>query len=114
MDDFHDQSLALPGLVGEECDQIWFVRDYVMVILWKKQITCMNSPQIEVDGVTYNFPEAGSRDALCKLIDKRVRRAVQFGDATVEIEFDDGLKLRVSPFIQEPSWEFIFIADRTW
>ncbi len=87
----HDQSLALPKLVGEECDQIWFVRDYVMVMLERSSITCVNGPLIEIGGVTYEFPGAESRDALCNLIDKRVERAAQFDDATVELEFDGGV-----------------------
>lgn len=113
MDDFHDQSLALPGLVGEECDQIWFVRDYVMVILEHRTITC-GTAQIEAGGVRHHFPNAGSRDAICELINRHVRAAAQEDDGTVQIEFDDKLILRVSPFADDPMREFIFIAERSW
>lgn len=112
MNEVEDQSLALPGLVGEWCDSIWFVSDYVIVILENRTITCVTDPQIEVAGATYRLPEPGSRDALCALIGKSVVGAVQLETGTVEIEFTEGLILRVSPWTDFPAREFIYIAKR--
>jgi hypothetical protein len=82
-----------------------------MVRLGNTSITCVTDPQIEMSGgVTYEFPGAGSRDALCALIDKSVTSAVQFATGAVEIHFTEGLVLRVTPWADFPTREFIYIA----
>lgn len=114
MHNSQDQSLALPGLIGETCEQIWFVRDYVMVILGGHSITCVTDPEVETARATYRLPEAGSRDALCALIGATIQHATQQQTGTVEFEFSEGLILRVSPWPDDPSREFVYIQERNW
>jgi hypothetical protein len=114
VDEALDESRALAGLIGETCEQIWFVQDYVMVITEGSSITCVTDPEIVIDGVTYRLPEPGSRDALCSLINKTVVGARQFETGACEIDFADGSMLRVSPWPESPTREFIYIADRAW
>lgn len=109
-----DESARLAGLIGDECDQVWFVRDYVMVILEHSTITCVTDPVIAVGGEQLRIPEPGSRDALCDLINTKVTGASQRSDGTVDIEFDGGQVLSVMPWDAFPEREYINIAVRTW
>ena len=101
------------ALIGEECDQVWFVRDYVMVQLEHRSITCNTDPEIQVGEAIYRFPSAGSRDALCLLIDKTVRGVRELPTGGVEVAFAGDLTLRVMPTEDEP-WDFLYVQERTW
>ena len=63
---------ALRRLVGGDLDTVSFVRDYVEFRVDYNVLRALTPPQIRLpDGQSHRFPDAGSRDALCALIDVR-------------------------------------------
>ena len=99
-------------LVPQLCEAIWFVMDYVMVQLDRSSITCVGRTQVEFNGLVWIFPEPGSRDALCELINRRVVRARSFPDQSLEVEFEFSIVLRVTPDPDHPEWEVTDVADK--
>jgi hypothetical protein len=85
MDDFGD--LPAP-LVGGHLDTVSFVMDYVEFRVNYNILRCMTGPIVRLDSGEYRFPERGSRDALCELIDTVVTVA--------ELHDADRIELRTS------------------
>jgi hypothetical protein len=102
------------SLVRDLCDQIWFVRDYVMVQLENSSITCVGQTTIEYAGKIWTFPEEGSRDMLCQLIDRRVMTARSYPDDSLDLEFEGAIYLRVRPDPDHPEWEVTYVQNREW
>jgi hypothetical protein len=92
-------------LVGQECDQIIFVRDYVQVGLESNRLSCVGRTSVVINDMTYVFPEAGSRDALCELINQHIVRAESREDGSLVLDFEDGVSLRVTRDPEHPEWE---------
>jgi hypothetical protein len=99
-------------LVPQLCEAIWFVMDYVMVQLEQSSITCVGRTQVEFNGQVFTFPEAGSRDWLCELINRRVTRARSFPDDSLEVEFEGSIVLRITPDPEHPEWEVVDVERR--
>ena len=59
-------------LIGEEISAVSFVRDYVEFHFDGPVLRALCGPTIEFNGAKYEFPEAGSRDVLCSMIDSTV------------------------------------------
>jgi hypothetical protein len=69
-------SEGLGRLIGGHLDTVSFVMDYVEFRIDYNVLRALNPPRIELhDGTTASFPEQGSRDALCQLIDTEVADA---------------------------------------
>jgi hypothetical protein len=79
---------ALGRLIGGHLDTVSFVMDYVEFRIDYNVLRALNAPRVELhDGATASFPEQGSRDALCQLIDTEVAEArVACGDDGPRIE----------------------------
>jgi len=75
-------------LVGEEISAVAFVRDYVEFHFDGPILRSESNPRVIVQGVEYHFPEPGSRDALCRVIDSTVR--------AIDLEDDRQLELTTS------------------
>jgi hypothetical protein len=74
----------LARLIRGHLDTVSFVMDYVEFRIDYHVLRALNGPRVELrDGTTASFPEPGSRDALCELIDTEV------ADARVVREADD-------------------------
>ncbi|MEV7012197.1 hypothetical protein [Streptosporangium sp. NPDC051022] len=89
-------------LVGKELYTVAFVRDYVEFHFNEAKLTALTDPRIQKDSQAWVFPQSGSRDALCALIDKTVQAVslrgdehilLDFGDATLTIPLDEGSRL---------------------
>jgi hypothetical protein len=78
----------LGRLIGGHLDTVSFVMDYVEFRIDHNVLRALNPPRVELhDGTTASFPERGSRDALCQLIDTEVAEAqVVRGDDEPRIE----------------------------
>lgn len=63
----------LSDLVGEEISAVCFVRDYVEFHFDGSILRSLSNPSVFVHGTKHRFPEAGSRDALCRVIGSAVR-----------------------------------------
>jgi hypothetical protein len=84
----------LRDLVGLELSAVSFVRDYVEFEFDGPVLRSLASPIVSVDGVRWEFPHPGSRDAMCELIGRAVVEAQDLperlllgfaGDAIVEV-----------------------------
>jgi hypothetical protein len=73
-------------LIGEQVSAVCFVRDYVEIHFDGPVLRAFYGPVIEVDGNRFEFPEAGSRDALCSMIDAEI----------VAVQFDENEYFRMS------------------
>jgi hypothetical protein len=102
-----DWAAALPH---DELIEVWFVRDYVMLQLERTTITCVGLLRVVVGGVPYEFPASGSRDALWGCIGCRVAKARSWPDDSLEVVFDNGSVISVTPDPSHPEWEVI-LAD---
>jgi hypothetical protein len=60
------------GLVGEELNTVAFVMDYVEFSFNGPVLRALSNPIVDAAGVRLQFPEPGSRDALCLLIGSEV------------------------------------------
>jgi hypothetical protein len=78
-----DGDRALSILSGGHLDTVSFVMDYVEFRVGYSILRALAGPRVELhDGVSAQFPEAGSRDALCRLIDSEVVTADEVADGT--------------------------------
>jgi hypothetical protein len=84
----------LKDLVGCELSTVAFVRDYVEFQFDGPVLRSLAPPVVVLDGIRHEFPQAGSRDALCELIGRPVEGATELpdrlsvsfaGDALLEI-----------------------------
>jgi hypothetical protein len=91
-DDRHEQSPderalvnvpAFEDLVGCEVSGVSFVRDYVEVLFDGPVLRGLASPMVREGERVARFPEPGSRDALCRLIGRKVELAEDRHDALV-------------------------------
>ena len=106
--------MDLSELSGQECDQVWFVRDYVQIWFSNLGLTCMAPPTIRIGDRTHRFPEPGSRDALCLSIGCRVDSATVDARDRVEVRFTNGALLTVERDPEHPDWEIWDLVKRSW
>ena len=83
-------------LVGEEISAVCFVRDYVEFHFDGPILRSLLNPIVCHDGVECRFPEAGSRDALCKLIGAVVHCINLQENHALKITMSDNLELIIS------------------
>jgi hypothetical protein len=91
---------GLGRLIGGHLDTVSFVMDYVEFRIDYNVLRALNPPRVTLDdGTTASFPEPGSRDALCQLIDTEVveARIVRGDDAPrIEVRTSRGDLLSIS------------------
>jgi hypothetical protein len=86
----------LDRLIGGHLDTVAFVMDYVEFRIAYNVMRALTNPTVSLaDGQSYHFPDPGSRDALCRLIDCDVVTAKEIGEAAdddrrLEFETDAG------------------------
>jgi hypothetical protein len=84
----------LHQVAGSELSAVCFVRDYIELHFDGPTLRILASP-ILIDGENrWEFPQDGSRDALCGLIGSVVVSAAEQPDSLV-LEFDGGAVLKV-------------------
>lgn len=89
----------LAALVGGHLDTVSFVMDYVEFRINYSVLRCVTRPIVRVDAGEYRFPDLGSRDALCQLIDAIVA-AAELHEDRVELRTSSGHTL-VLPLDEE-------------
>jgi len=76
----------LARLIGEPVNELTFVTDYFQVGFNGPRLTCLTAGRVELPtGERFAFPDPGSRDALCGLI-----------EAVLASVDDDGQRLRLT------------------
>jgi hypothetical protein len=70
----------LEDLVGCELSAVAFVRDYVEFQFDGPVLRSLAPPVVIVGALRHEFPQAGSRDALCELIGRLVEGAAELSD----------------------------------
>lgn len=83
---------ALAPLLRGDLDSVSFVRDYVEVHIACNVVRCMTGPIVRTGDGDFRFPEPGSRDALCGLIDSAVTQVHVTRDE-IELDMDSGQAL---------------------
>jgi hypothetical protein len=86
---------SLEVLVGTSVGVVSFVMDYVQIHFNGPVLTCLTNPIVELQDERWRFPEPGSRDALCSLIEQVVVRAIVEEDVQIQIDFVSGHRLKV-------------------
>lgn len=79
----------LAPLMRGDLNTVSFVRDYVEVRIDYNIVRCMTGPIVRTASGDFRFPQPGSRDALCGLIDAVVNR-VEVSDDAIELHMDSG------------------------
>jgi hypothetical protein len=74
-------------LLRGDLDTVSFVRDYVEFRIDYNVLRCMTGPIVRTGGNEWRFPDPGSRDALCGLIDGVVKE-VEVTNAAIELRMD--------------------------
>jgi len=80
---------VLAPLLRGDLDTVSFVRDYVELRIDYNLLRCMTRPIVRTGRGDIRFPEPGSRDALCALIDSAVSQVAATDDA-IELLMDSG------------------------
>ncbi len=86
----------ISDLIGEEISAVCFVRDYVEFHFDGPILRSLSNPILCHDGAEYRFPEASSRDALCKLIGKTIHHINLQENLALKITTSDNLELIIS------------------
>lgn len=95
---------VLDRLVGEELAGVSFVRDYVELSFDGPVLRAFSGPVVGLGGASATFPEIGSRDLLCALIDRTVESVAEDASALV-LSFTGGGEIRV------PLWEAAEVVE---
>jgi hypothetical protein len=86
---------GIEQLIGEELNIVAFVMGYVEFHFNGPVLRALADPIVVIDRVSSRFPEAGSRDQLCRLIGKRVAAVSVVDDVAIEVSFNDDARLRI-------------------
>lgn len=87
-------STDFEGLMGSKVSGVCFVRDYVELHFHGPVLRCLSAPLVIAHGDRFQFPRAGSREALCRLIDCTVANAEDQHDR-LALCFGDDLGLEI-------------------
>ncbi len=91
-----DELPNLSSLAGEQLSSVIFVADYVQFDFNGPILSAFSPPIVEVQGVRHQFPNQGSRDALCSLIQQFVASARAQDSRSLDVTFDSGARLSIS------------------
>ena len=83
------------SLLGEPVSAVSFVMDYVEFHFNGQVIRALSSPILETRSGRFQFPGAGSRDALCSLIEDTVTEVQASEDSSLILSFSSGARLTV-------------------
>src|SRR5262245_3599366 len=95
-----DATALFGSLIGEPCNAVSFVMDYVEFHFNGQVIRALTAPSVERGSEQFVFPQSGSRDALCDLIEDTVAGVRVSDDIAVDLRFVSGAKLSI-PLGQE-------------
>lgn len=91
-----DLTADLQYLVGEPVSGVCFVMDYVELHFNGSYLRCLERPTVMLSGQPpVRFPDGGSRDALCALIDSTLLTVAAADDGELRATFSSGAGLRV-------------------
>jgi hypothetical protein len=89
-----DNPLAI--LVGRQLSAVVFVQDYVQFQFDGPVLTAITSPRVSLAGDEWSVRLAGYRDALCRLIGRKVQATSLAEGRELRIDLDDRGTLSVS------------------
>jgi hypothetical protein len=84
----------LADLVGLELSAVAFVRDFVEFQFDGPVLRSHVPPVLVADDIRHEFPQAGSRDALCELIGRTVDGTQELSDRLL-VSFDGGALVEI-------------------
>src|SRR5262245_47612437 len=84
----HDQrDRGLESIIGEQLSAVSFVQDYVEFHFDGPVIRALTNPVARTRGGRISFPDAGSRDALCGFVGRKVLSVNLVANEGLTIEF---------------------------
>ena len=86
---------SLQVLVGDSINAVAFVMDYVEFHFNGRVLRSLTDPILSVGADRFVFPDAGSRDALCTLIDKKVTKIEARDDIAICLQFGSDTALTI-------------------
>lgn len=85
--------MKISELKGEELSAVSFVMDFVELCFHGPIIRCLDTFLIVNGNEETIYPEKGSRDALCRLIGKKLKNAYVIDDQTCHLVTDDDTRI---------------------
>jgi hypothetical protein len=85
----------LPNLAGRRLRSVRFLEAMVELDFGSVQLEIGGNPTVSNASRKFNYPDAGSRDAICALIGARVERLRVVSGERVEISYDNGWDITV-------------------
>jgi len=82
-------------LVGTELSAVCFVRDYIEFHFDGPILRALSNPTCSMVDVVYQYPERGSRDALCELIGLEVREVKVLQSQYIQCMLGNGYMLSI-------------------
>ena len=95
-----ERNISINDLVGMEVSGISFVRDYVEIHFDGPILRCISNLTLESEEWQFTFPESGSRDSLCQLINQTIESIDLDENTMLKAKFSGGYEL-VVPLDQE-------------
>jgi hypothetical protein len=87
---------TLESINGQVVNAVCFVMDYVELHFNGPIFRCLANPVLEMGDKRFVFPEAGTRDALCSLINDTLISVKIEEDQFIHLKFASGSKLSVA------------------
>jgi hypothetical protein len=88
-------SATIGDLKGEEISTVAFVRDYVEFRFDGPILHCFADPKIKIRETVFQFPETGSRDALCSVIGSTIGKISLQAGLSCDLEVSDGSRITI-------------------
>ena len=88
--------MAIESIVGRELASVTFIADYLQLDFNGAVLTLFVWPELFREEGSYGFGEPGYRDLLCGEIGEDVGEATLEPGEALEIQFEDGVILRLS------------------
>lgn len=102
----------LGDLIGAEISSVCFVRDYVELHFDGPILRSLASPVIVADAGRFEFPTAGSRDALCALIGLTVEGADDEPES-LSLRLSDGSRFVIPKWSDDAGAEVAHFVPHT-
>ena len=87
------QTNPFTSLVGESISAVAFVMDYVEFHFNGPRLRALTNPVVHTAAIDIQFPNSGSRDALCSLIGQAVENVRLKETQFLELIFASGVSL---------------------
>jgi hypothetical protein len=86
---------TIQDLAGRQLNEVAFVMDYVEFHFNGPVLRAISNPVVQMADGRYEFPQSGSRDALCSLISRDVLSIRLAEGSSIELTLSAGAKVTI-------------------